>query len=226
MFGIINMYTDEIKQIGELTSQNKKNYANKHGYKYFEINNKNQLDLTKTLYDSKFMEPFGLAIGWSKIKLIKDILINNPDIDWLFWIDADAIFMNFDIRLESLISNKAFFIVGRDCNGINVGTFFIKNCERSIKFLQNIWDYGPQKGSWWTETEQGQLDLFGQKEEYFDGFWIVPNNKFNSYIHDCSSGPLPCYKYQPKDFVIHVPGQSNYDKYNILKFYLEQIEKK
>lgn len=221
MFSIIHVYTEEIKDIGELTSPNKKAYANKHNYDFIEVNSKTDLDLSKTVLDSRFMNPFNIAIGWSKIKLLKDILINNPQIDWFFWIDADAVIMNFNIKLETLVSNKAFFIVGRDCNGINVGTFFIKNCERSIKFLDDIWNNGPEPGNWWTETEQGQIDLFGQKEEYFDGFWVVANNQFNSYLHDCSPGPLPCHKYSGNDFIIHLPGQSN--KYNILQRCLSSV---
>lgn len=221
MFAIIHVYTEEINNIGRLTTPNKIEYANKHGYKYIEISSKNNLDLSKTVKNSTFMPEFNIAIGWSKVKLLKDILIQNQDIKWFFWIDADAVFMNMNIRLESLISEKAFFIVGRDCNGINVGTFFIKNCDRSIKFLDDIWNHGPIRGSWWTETEQGQIDLFSQKEEYFDGFWVVPNNKFNSYVHDCSSGGLPSHKYEPNDFIIHLPGQPN--KHAILQHCLTRV---
>ena len=220
MFGVVHVYTEEIKEIGELTHDNKLEYCNAHGYKFFEITSKSQLDLSKSVSVPRFLPNFNIAVGWSKIKLLIDILKQNKDIDWFFWIDADAIIMNPDIKLESLISDKAFFIVGRDCNGINVGTFFIRNCDRSIKFLEEIWQHGPEEGSWWAETEQGQLDLHGMKEEYFDGFWIVNNRQFNSYLHDCSPGPSPCGKYQDGDFIIHLPGVGN--KLNILKQCLDR----
>lgn len=210
MIGILHVYTEEILEMGQLTSPNKKEYAEKYGYKFIEINTRKKLDLTKTVPNSRFMNPDYIAMGWCKIKLLKEVLIENPDIDWLFWIDADALFMNFNKKLESFINDKSFFIVGQDCNGINVGTFFIKNCEKSIQFLDDIWNDGPTPGSWWTETEQGQIDLHGRSQKYFDGFWIVSNKLFNAYLHDCSPGVMPCSKYvHGEDFVVHLPGQPN-----------------
>jgi hypothetical protein len=210
MIGVIHVYTEEIKEMGELTSPNKREYCEKHGYKFIEVSQRKDLDLSVTIPDSKYMEPRMIPIGWSKIKLLKDTLENNKDIEWLFWIDADAVFMNYNKKLESFVNDKAFFIVGQDCNGINVGTFFIKNCQKSIDFLEDIWNDGPTIGSWWGETEQGQIDLHGRSEKYFDGFMVVSNKLFNSYLHNCSPGLLPCSKYEHGvDFLVHLPGQPN-----------------
>ena len=44
MFGVVHVYTEEIKEIGELTHDNKLEYCNAHGYKFFEITSKSQLD--------------------------------------------------------------------------------------------------------------------------------------------------------------------------------------
>jgi hypothetical protein len=210
MIGVLHVYTEEIKEMGLLTTQNKRDYCEKHGYKFIEYTQRKDLDLSVTIPNSRFMEPRMIPIGWSKIELLKRVLLENKDIDWLFWIDADALFMNYNKKLESFVNDKSFFIVGQDCNGINVGTFFIKNCERSIQFLDDIWNDGPTIGSWWTETEQGQIDLHGRSEKYFDGFWVVSNKLFNAYIHDCSPGLMPCSKYvHNEDFIIHLPGQPN-----------------
>lgn len=210
MFGIIHVHTEEIEDYGVLTAENKRRYAERHGYRFFEFTKLSELDLTKNLQGKGRLPDFYVAICWSKIAILKKLLSENPGIEWFFWIDADAIFMNFYTKLEGLVSEKAFFIVGRDCNGINAGVFFIKNCQRSLDFLEDIWNHGPQIGeNWWTELEQGQIDFFSQKEKYFDGFWTVPNNRFNSFFHTCQGGSLPCSVYQPGDFVIHLPGQHN-----------------
>lgn len=227
MFGIIHFYTEEIAELGNLTSLNKKEYAEKHGYKYIEINSKEHLDLSKSLKHSKFKNTSVINFGWCKIALLKKILLENQDVEWFFWIDADAVFMNYFKKLEQFVSEKAFFIVGRDCNGINVGTFFIKNCQRSIDFLDDVWKYGPRCGkNWWTETEQGAIDHFSLKEKYFDGFWTVENHLFNSYVHECSScgsGVLPCDMYESGDFVIHLPGVK--EKIDVLKIVLNHVIK-
>lgn len=222
MIGVIHVYTEEIQDIGVLTSENKRKYCEEHGYKFIEYTSKDSLDMSKTVSVPRFLPNFNIAIGWSKIKLLKKTLQENPDVEWLFWIDADAVFMNYTKKLENFVNDKSFFIVGRDCNGINVGTFFIKNCQRSIDFLDDIWENGPEEGTWWAETEQGQIDIHGRSEKYFDGYWVVPNKLFNSYIHDCSPGVLPCFKYvHGKDFIIHLPGQPN--KFNILSQLLNQV---
>ena len=109
MIGVIHVYTEEIKEMGELTSPNKREYCEKHGYKFIEVSQRKDLDLSVTIPDSKYMEPRMIPIGWSKIKLLKDTLENNKDIEWLFWIDADAVFMNYNKKLESFVNDKAFF---------------------------------------------------------------------------------------------------------------------
>jgi hypothetical protein len=213
MFAIIHVHTEEIEDLGVLTSENKKNYAKRHGYKFIEFTKLNQLDLSKTTVEQGFFSKFFVAICWAKIAILRKALIENPEVEWFFWIDADAIFMNYHIKLENLVSEKAFFIVGRDCNGINLGTCFVRNCQRSHDFLEDVWNRGPQVSqTWWTELEQGQVDFFSQHEKYFDGFWTVPNKKFNSYFHNChedTGSVLPCSIYEPGDFVIHLPGQKN-----------------
>jgi hypothetical protein len=157
-------------------------------------------------------------MGWSKIKILIDLLEKDKDTDWFFWIDADAVFMNHHKRLDQFISNdpSTFFIVGKDCNGINVGTFFLKNCPQSLEFLKELWQIGPKVGGWIEESEQGQLSILGQSEKYAKGFSIVRNTEFNSYIHDCwgveDREVVPCqmhYKYTQGDFIIHLPGVPN-----------------
>jgi len=225
MFGVLHVFTENHRAQAEVTIQNKKDYCAKHGYKYIEINSHKYLDLSKGDIPCTGLPPANIAVGWSKIKLLENILRDNPTIDWIFWIDTDALFMDFNVKLEDLVDDESFFIVGRDCNGINVGTFFIRNCEKSLRFLKDIWETGPVVGNWWTETEQGQIDLHGLKKEYRNGYSVVSNKEFNSYIHNCDPGVMPCHKYEENDghFVVHLPGQP--DKENKLRDLLTKVVK-
>ena len=195
MFGVITAYTDSggVDVLGKMTSDNKSKYCEAHGYRFFEFDEKHPKDLT-----------FGH--GWMKLPLIASVLKENPEVEWLFWIDADAIIMNYRVRLESLIDDWAFFVVGQDCNGINVGTFFIRNCRLSLDFLADVWARGPQPGNWWTTSEQGQISYMGLMDKYRQGYSVVLNRKFNSYVHKCYPGVLHCEMYQPGDFAVHLPG--------------------
>ena len=225
---VIHLCTEELAPLRAISIENKISYCSKHNYKLIDYSSKEGLDLSK---DNQFKQrlsklrtpkryllPSELVMGWSKIKLLIDLLEKDKDTNWFFWIDADAVFMNHHKRLDQFISNdpETFFIVGKDCNGINVGTFFIKNCPQSLEFLKELWQIGPKAGGWIEESEQGQLSILGQSEKYAKGFSIVRNTEFNSYIHDCwgveDRKAAPCqmhYKYTQGDFIIHLPGVPN-----------------
>ena len=48
-------------------------------------------------------------------------------------------------KLEDFIKNEqSDFIVGEDGNGINIGTFFLRNCEWSLDMLAWVWEQGPK----------------------------------------------------------------------------------
>ena len=225
MFAVVQVHTEHHASLAAITAQNKRDYCEKHGYKYIEITSQQELDMTKGNIPCVSMHSQSIAVGWSKIKVMEKLLKENPDVEWFFWIDTDALFMDFNQKLEDKVDDGSFFIVGRDCNGVNVGTFFIKNCEKSLRFLNEIWETGPVVGDWWTETEQGQIDLHGLKKEYRVGFSVVSNKEFNSYMHDCSPGVMPCHKYAENEghFVVHLPGQGG--KEDTLKGLLGKVVK-
>jgi hypothetical protein len=240
---VIHLCTEELEQLREVSINNKVSYCKLHDYSFIDYRSKEGLDFSKEEQflqrlsessdgSSRSLLPRELAMGWVKIKLLIDLLEKDKDTDWFFWIDADAVFMNHHKRLDQFISNnpETFFMVGKDCNGINVGTFFIKNCDRSREFLEELWEIGPKVGEWADESEQGQLSLLGQSEKYISGFSIVRNTEFNSYVHDCWTvkdwGAAQCqmhYKYIPGDFVIHLPGIPN--KVQLISEVLEFVVK-
>jgi hypothetical protein len=78
---------------------------------------------------------------WSKIKLVQKYL---KEYDYLIWIDADVMIMNYGRRLEefiNLIEPDKFLLI---CQGggyyTNSGVFIIKNCEESFRFLKEVWE--------------------------------------------------------------------------------------
>ena len=225
MFAVVQVHTEHHAPLAAITVDNKKEYCQRHGYKYIEISSQNDLDMSKGSVPCVSMNSHSIAVGWSKIKVMEKLLKEHQDVEWFFWIDTDALFVDFTQKLEDKVDDGSFFIVGRDCNGINVGTFFIKNCKKSLKFLQEVWETGPVTGKWWTETEQGQIDLHGLKKDYRVGFSVVSNKEFNSYLHDCDPGVMPCHKYEEGQghFVVHLPGQSG--KQEKLRGLLEKVIK-
>lgn len=214
-----------IKSLEDVTLPNKRDYCRENGYELFSYNEEYNWDLSR-------------GYGWMKVPLCIELLQNkkNSDIDWFFWIDTDACFMNFKRKLEEFIDDWAFFIVGRDCNGINVGTHFFRNNKMSLDFFKDVWRRGPQpikptlvyKGvdaekknifdvNQLPATEQGQYDYVSMQDKYRQHFSVVPNKKFNAYIQGCVPGWMQSDRYEPGDIVIHLGGNWAQSKEEIFK---------
>ena len=62
-------------------------------------------------------------------------------LDWLFWMDTDALFMNMQISLTQLLAGvkeTELIIIAADAEGINAGTFFIRNTRAGRDFCKEL----------------------------------------------------------------------------------------
>merc|ERR1712232_436514 len=106
MGGIVMSYeTDYYGKLGELSEQDKREYAKKHNYKIF-VNN-DILDSTR--------KP-----SWFKVLMTKKHL---KEVDWIFYVDTDTIIIDHDRPLTSFIDDRYDFIVTEDHRGINAGVW-------------------------------------------------------------------------------------------------------
>ena len=135
----------------EVSSKINKQYADINGY-----------DFKCIVYDTKYNNYWPT---WIKVKAILECIHNY---DYVFWIDADAIFMN-NISLDFLMGKDIALTKGLPTSDIDktltmttTGFMLIKNNEFSINLLNNLldqaenWDGGSFKESNW--HEQGLLD--------------------------------------------------------------------
>jgi hypothetical protein len=158
-------------------------------------------------------------IYFEKIKFILDTFKDNPDLDWIWWLDCDAMVTNYTIKLENIIDNDYDVIMSTDFNGLNCGSFLVKNSNKGKAWLEMIFSqryvYKFYSHSW-----PEQLIIMETARNYTEILKVVPQKTFNSYYyslygsnygHDGSgldrlgiSG-----NWQPGDFVIHFPGYPN-----------------
>lgn len=163
-------------------------------YHYSKLSEKiNQKYARTNHYDFIMMdlEMADRAPQWCKIKVIIDILtMSTKRYDYLFWIDADAIFNKHNITLESLIKNdpNADIIICDDIensgrhNTINTGTFFVKCNEWSLKFFKDIWNYkGPLLFK--PYHEQTVIEKYMEKNPRQKNIVVKPGTLFNTYIN-------------------------------------------
>ena len=104
--------------------KSKVEYCAKHGYDLID---------DESVYDTD------RPVAWSKILLMKKYL---PNYDYVAWIDADAMILNFGHRLEDKLS----LLNGRDVcvttvqNTINTGVMLMKNTRASARLLDLIYE--------------------------------------------------------------------------------------
>ena len=156
-------------------------------------------------------------IPWSKFNFIQKYL---DDYDYLFWSDADAIILNHDFRLETLIgslpSGKDILWTFDACNHYNNGHLLIRGRSAWVRdyFRRAYAETDLLHHIWWDNA--AMIKLFQEnpadaaKMETCKEHWL-----FNAYVFGPNnSADDPATRlYRPGDFLIHFAGV--YDIWNI-----------
>ncbi|XP_031492022.1 probable xyloglucan 6-xylosyltransferase 5 [Nymphaea colorata] len=94
-----------------------------------------------------------LAGYWAKLPLIRRLMLSHPEIEWIWWMDSDALFtdMVFEIPMhkykdynfvlhgyEDLLFNQKSWIA------LNTGSFLFRNCQWSLDLLDAWAPMGPK----------------------------------------------------------------------------------
>jgi SAM-dependent methyltransferase len=93
--------------------------------------------------------------SWSKIRFLRAALGDADPPEWVFWLDADAVFLKAaDLRA---FADPAFdLVVGTDADGINLGAFFLRASRWSLDFLDRLWAMGDdwrwRHHAWWEQA--------------------------------------------------------------------------
>ena len=177
--GIITSYTNHIRwdnygkcDYGDFSSFNHHEYANKHGYSYIKkiVNNDDYQNWHPT---------------WIKIDVLKTYL---PLFEYLVWIDADAVFVNQDVKIEDLISDDIDLILpklevdkisGNMWTHTTTGLMVWKNSEWSNNILNLLWNE-PKQFRFEFFHEQSRLDELLHENFKLDG----GENILNKTIED------------------------------------------
>jgi hypothetical protein len=212
--GIVTLHNDWYKDLANFTyDKNLVKYAKKHSYK---------LVCKKDNFSTEYL------IYFEKIKIILDTFKNNPELDWAWWIDCDAMVTNFNTTLESIIDNDYHIIMSTDDNGLNCGSFLIRNTPQGISWLEMIFSQRFVH-RYYTHPWPEQIVMMETARNYTDILKIIPQKTFNSYYYPlygevaartwCDRLGLSG-NWTPGDFVIHWPGKPNIERIELAKHFL------
>lgn len=179
---ILTSYTDHIRwdnygkcDYGDFASLNHHEYSNKHGYSYVKeiVKNDDYLDWHPT---------------WIKIDVLKKYL---PLYDYVVWIDADAVFVNQEIKIEDMITDNVDLVIpklevdrisGNMWTHTTTGFMIWKNSEWSFNILNELWN-NPKQFKFEFFHEQSRLDELIYENFKLDG----GKNILNKTIDDIES---------------------------------------
>lgn len=209
---IVSLFNERHVDLAQHTWYNNKvKYAEKHGYK----------SIAKT--DNFSPE----QVHFDKFVHILDVMQTNPDIDWVWWLDNDAMITNFDIKAEDLVDNDYHIIMPTDIAALNTGSFIVRNSTQAREWLEFLLtkkaEYKNDKK--WFE-QQAVIDFYPKFQELFK---IIPQQWLNSYdykMYNVEGIDLLGQdgQWYPGDFVIHWPGLPNEVRIQLAQRYQEFIQ--
>lgn len=189
---VVSMYNENQRDLGEETWPNKEIYAKLHGYSAF----------CKT--DNWTINP----IHFEKLTYMLEIMNDHPNLDWVWWLDNDAIITNYETKLENIIDDNYHVIITVDHASLNAGSFIVKNSAQGkgwLEFLLSLYDH--YKDNRWPE-QQPMTDRY---YSFKDIIKVLPQRIMNSYDYKLYGVPdldltWQSGQWQPGDFVLHWPG--------------------
>ncbi|KAK9767956.1 hypothetical protein K7432_001771 [Basidiobolus ranarum] len=194
---IVMAYDEKESYYLPRSRDNKEEYAKKHGYKFLQDN----------IYD-KSRGP-----AWGKILSLRKYMRTYPSIKWFWWIDVDTVLMDPTLALEDHVlvnltkpeySGKDM-VISYDCNGLNAGSFFIRNTPWSQDFLALV--YEPQYSTRFGYAEQGTMQhLYETSPEIAEHFYFVPQNLINAFPNEACGDQDSIHAYKEGNLIIHFAG--------------------
>ncbi|KAL6654128.1 hypothetical protein ACP70R_007593 [Stipagrostis hirtigluma subsp. patula] len=133
---------------------------------------KNKLDYCRLhgvelLYNTAHLEPSMVAY-WAKIPAVRAAMLAHPEAEWVWWVDADAVFTDMDFTLPlAKYAGRNLVVYGWEREvyevgswvGLNAGVFLIRNCQWSLDLMDEWARMGPASPEYarWGKTLRAAL---------------------------------------------------------------------
>lgn len=210
---IVTLFDSNYSDLGKIAIPNRAEYAKKHGYDciYF----------TETI--DKTRPP-----QWSKIKAVEYFL---NEYEWVWWLDIDALVIDTNKKLESIIDNKYDIIfTDNKYSVISNGSSFFRNTPLTKRFLKECYelnrdDLRDVDVHTFDHEQKPMRKLYMDDNEYRSKIKLVHERVCNSFYQTNNQSVLDSYPnwnhedniYQAGDFVVNFCGRSKDERISIMK---------
>jgi len=222
---IVTQYTSNQDVFASISADIHQAYAYEHGYKAYAFRGRISGDQFVDPGHSERLRRDGLY--WQKVSAVKQVLerqdpvTHAPACRWVMWLDADAVFTNFNRSIDTVLSRfpGKDIILSREHFDtlINAGVYFVKNSPKGHAFLDAVAAMFPQYKNRELPEQMAMQDYAFDTRipEPYEGLYdqvlprlraeigIAPQRTFNSFaISSMSDNAL--YTWEPCDFVAHL----------------------
>ena len=256
---IVDLHMPNDKNYANITVQNHEAYAKKHDYSYLGFTGRISGPLFINAPRGPLTDRYGGGLTWQKLSAMAaacDLFLPSglPQCETLLWTDTDAIFTNFNIAIDGIVSRFARsgpmskdVILTREHTDyhdsfVNSGVWIIKNTGPGRAFLEGVAKLYPNhKEGPLTDQNAIQEYAFGRDTRGHDmserpvfeaslrqEIALVPQRVLNSFRWvdtGHSSHSLHGSEWEPCDFIGHAAGIPFEQRIECLTYMISQITK-
>jgi hypothetical protein len=199
---IVQFYTKNVSY-GRFSEEINRRYCQEHGYEYYV--EKDDEKIRKIIEDRAFT--------WAKPKILLEAM-EKHDVDYILFLDIDAIVSNNQIKIEEFIDENYEMVVTEDYSShsvMNAGVILVKNSDWSKQFMKDWWDCGenlagsdvPGLGG-----DDPQKGFFKQRlwHDQTCFTYLYKNNKLENNIKIITHRSLNWRDFNENNFIFHAFG--------------------
>lgn len=198
---IITAYTPNIERLSDLSYKSITKYCDKHNIRC----------------SRHILNNISRAPSWYKIELILSKF--DLGVEYVMWIDADAVITNLNFDIRSIIDPVSKIYIAEDINGINCGVMIWKRDDRTYDILNKIWSMTEfDNHNWWEQAAFRTL-----YEQNYNNIQLivkfVEQYKINSYDYTLYNLEHKQGQFTNESLLIHFPGIDNEKRCQLIQQY-------
>ncbi len=202
---IVTSYTENIKDISDLSMFSYKDYCKKNGISF----------------SREKLENIERQPTWYKIPQILRSFEEGHDV--VIWVDADTMLINNDFEINSILDDNLIYI-SKDFNNFNCGVMIWKKNDITIDILNKLWTmdiYYIDKKTNIKYTWYEQAAFINLYEKNYNNIQkitkIVDQKILNAYDYKHYNHTTDRSGIVSKEsFIFHIPGIPNDEKYDAM----------
>lgn len=195
---------EDYTQLANLTIPIRDEYCAKHNYEHI-------------VQSGPYKHP-EFYYAYDRLVLLRDLL-DKPGAADVFWVaNVQGVVTNLNKTIESTIDDEHDFWVSKDCHGINMGSFLVRNTDWSRSWLDFIISQEPvyRNDSW---KEQRCVMNWWMNEHWTWMIHLLPQRAINSYQY-WRYNPWPPHtpgNWRKGDLFLNLPGLNLQERLVIVK---------